>query len=370
MATPPPVPAPPANPLMTATGQSYNAAQLITMSCHALANVVFTAPDPKPSWFDGLAAELKAAQDLANQWIGTLGIDVTKSIPMLVLDYGPQFTSTANTILEIVQQHPNATGKDNQYVLEIKTLIVETLMPQLKSIYGSIDNTSTQLQTWGTSIQAAHNNLVSGAVNIQSLETDLQADISKMNNAIANLHTEIDAENKAIAYSAMAVGIGIFGLICGIALAFVTFGAGLVVAGIGAAAIVGGAVSWGIMQAKINSQFDEIAADQKELAQDQRQIVALQGLSMASNQAIGNLQVASTALSGLRTQWAVFEGEIQGVIDKLDEAEEAIATIVQGVFTQAAVTEWNEAMATATALVNATFQSEAQTLPMDSQQAA
>jgi len=90
-------------------------------------------------------------------------------------------------------------------------------------------------------------------------------------------------------------------------------------------------------------------------------------LSMASNQAVSNLQVASTALSQLRTQWGVFEGELQGVIDKLTEAEDAISTIVQGVFTQAAVTEWGEAMTTANALVNATFQSDSQTLPMDSQ---
>ena len=53
-------------------------------------------------------------------------------------------------------------------------------------------------------------------------------------------------------------------MIAGIALAFVTFGAGAVVAGAGAVAVVGGAITWGVMQHKINEQYDEIAKDQEK----------------------------------------------------------------------------------------------------------
>lgn len=370
MASPPPTPTPLSNPLVVATGNSYNSAQLITMSCHALANVVFTAPDPKPDWFDDLNTKLQAAQALANQWLDTLGTEVTSTIPLMVLNYGPQFQATATAIMQIANANPNAQGKDNPYVQEVATLISQTLLPQIKTIYDSVDSTATTLQTWGSSIQTAHNDLVTGAVNIQSLETSLSADIDKMNTAIANLHTLIDAENKDIAYAAAAVGIGIFALIAGIALAIATFGAGVAVAVVGGAAVIGGAIAWGVIQAKINDQFNQIAQDQQELAQDQRQIVALQGLSMASNQAITNLETASTALSALRTQWGVLEGELQGVMTKLDEAEDALSTIVQGVFTQAAITEWDSAMQTAQALADGKLATYDKTLPMDSQSMA
>lgn len=365
-----PTPTPLANPLVVATGNSYNSAQLITMSCHALANVVFTAPDPKPAWFDDLNTKLQAAQALANQWLDTLGTEVTSAIPLMVLNYGPQFQSTTKAILQIVSENPNASGKDNPFVQEVAALISQTLLPQMTTIYSSVDATATTLQTWGASIQTAHNDLVTGAVNIQSLETSLSADIDKMNTAIANLHTMINAENTQIAYAAAAVGLGIFALIAGIALAIATFGAGAVIAVAGGAAIIGGAVAWGVIQAKINSQFNEIAQDQQELAQDQRQIVALQGLSLASNQAISNLETASSALSALRTEWGVLEGELQGVMTKLDEAEDALSTIVQGVFTQAAITEWDLAMQTAQSLAAGGLPTHDKTLPMDGQSLA
>ena len=70
-------------------------------------------------------------------------------------------------------------------------------------------------------------------------------------------------------------------LVVGIALAPETGGASLLVAGTGGLLIVGGAVTWGVMQSKINAQFDEIAKDQKELDDDKRQLVALQGLASA-----------------------------------------------------------------------------------------
>lgn len=349
-----------------ATGQAFTASQLITMSCQAVANTVFTPLTPKPDWYDALNDELGVAQNLANQWLGDMLTQVTSAIPAQVIDFGPNFTAATGAIMQIVNANPTASGADNPYVVEVKEIIEQTLLPPLQTVLSNIDKMSATLQTWGGQIQTAHNNLVSGAANIQSAEIALQGDISKMNNAIKALHDEIDAENKAIAASAAAIGIGLFALVVGIALAPETGGASLVIGGfIGAAGIIGGGVTWGIMQAKINEQFDEIAKDQKELADDQRQIVALQGLSMASNQVVTNLEAISNALSILRTQWGLFGDEIQGVLTKLNAADQALSTIVEGVFTQAAQTEWNSAMETANALANRKIDLPSKVLPMD-----
>jgi len=332
---------------------------------------VFVAPSPKPDWFDDLNSELVVAQKLAQQWIDTLGPQVTSTIPLQVINFGSDFLAATNAIISIANANPTAQGADNPYVMEIRMIIEQTLLPPLQAVLAQMDDTSTMLATWGNAMQQAHNDLASGSTNIQAAEIDLQNDITKMNTAISSLQSEIDAENKAIAASAAAIGIGIFALVVGIALAPETGGASLLIGGgIGAAGIIGGGVTWGVMQSRINSQFDEIAKDQQELADDQRQLVALQGLQMASSNAVSSIEMATQSLSKLQTQWSTFDGEIKNVIDQLNQADQAISVIVQSVFTSAAQTEWKAAMDTANSLVNAKIEIQTQTLPMDSQQAA
>ncbi len=353
------------------TGTSYTAAQMVTMACQGVSETVFQAPSPKPDWFDDLDAKLGDAKTLADEWLNTLGQQVSQTIPLQILNFGPTYDAVTKQILDIVKKHGSESGKDNQYVVEIKELISQGLVPSVNTSIAEIEKISVDLEAWGKKVMAAHNALSSGASNIQSAEIALKGDIDKMNNAIKNLHTYIDNENKAIAASAAAIGIGIFALIVGIALAPETGGASLAIGGfIGAAGIIGGSVTWGIMQHKINEQFDEIAKDQAEKADDKRQLVALQGLAMASHAAVANLSLATTALSKLRTQWGVFQGELKGVVDKLEKAEDAISVIVQGVFTSAALNEWQEATTTANALVNRKIETTSKTLPMDSKKAA
>ncbi|WP_157969687.1 alpha-pore-forming cytotoxin MakA [Pseudomonas huaxiensis] len=357
--------APAPDTLIGNTGVSYNAAQLITFACHAVDNTVFVSPTPQPSWFDTLNGELGVAQTLAQQWIDTLGPDVSKTIPLQVIDFGSDFTAATNAILQIVQQNPTASGATNPYVIEVQTIIQQTLLPPIQAVITQMTQTNTDLVTWGNSMQTAHNNLVSGATNIQSAETQLQADIGQMNAAIAALNAEITQENQAIAASAAGIGIGIFALVVGVALAPETGGASLLVGGvIGAAGIIGGGVTWGVMQSKINDQFNQIAADQQELNDDQRQLVALQGLQMASDGAVASIELATQALSKLMTQWGTLQGELQGVVTQLQSAEAQLSTITEGIFTQAAVTEWTQAIATANNLVNAQVPIQSQTLPM------
>jgi hypothetical protein len=353
------------------TGIAFNAAQLITIACQNVANTVFVWPEnagPKPTWFDELNQKLGVAQAVANEWLDTLSTQVTKTIPMQVLNFQPTFDAVTDNILQIVKDHGNESGANNPYVVQIKTMIQQGLLPQIQQSVNDIDSVAQELVTWGQKLQDAHNDLVTGATNIQALETSLQGDIEAMNNAIANLRTYIDNENKAIAASAAAIGIGVFALVVGIALAPETGGASLVIGGfIGAAGIIGGAVTWGVMQHKIDEQFKEITKDQVEKQADQAAIVALQGLGTASSGAISNMELAQTSLSKLKTQWGVFGGELQGVVAKLDQAADSIAVIMQGVFTEAAQKEWAEAATTANALVNRQIQVETHQASMDSQ---
>ena len=84
-----------------------------------------------------------------------------------------------------------------------------------------------------------------------------------MNAAIQGLRRKLTPKTRR-SWQARSPSAWLFALVAGIALAPVTGGASLIVSGIGGAAIIGGAVTWGVMQVKINSQFDEIAEDQKD----------------------------------------------------------------------------------------------------------
>ncbi len=347
--------------------QAFTAAQLITMACHGVLNTQFVAPNPKPSWFDDLNAKLADAKTVANEWVNTLGPKVSSSIPLQVINFGSTYNAVSENIQSIVKDHPTAKGQDNEYVLEIKTMIQDGLISGVNDVLTNVDSASKDLEAWGKKLQAAHDALASGATNIQNLEISLKSEIDSMNNAIANLHQVIDGENKAIAASAAAIAVGVFALVVGIALAPETGGASLYVGGaIAAAGIIGGAVTWGVMQHRIDEQFKEIAKDQQQIAADKRQIIALQGLSSASDGAVANLALASSSLSKFRTQWAVFQGELSDVLQKLEKAEGELSVIMQGVFTEAAQNEWQKATDTANALANRKIQIEVKTLPMQS----
>jgi predicted nucleic acid-binding Zn-ribbon protein len=346
----------------TATG--FASLQIVTTSCHGVLNTQFTAPSPQPDWFDDLSDKLDKAKVLANQWIDDIAPQMTASIPSHVIDYGTTYSAITDEMVTLLEANRNATRTSNPQVFQQLTELIQALHESVESIITEIEGTQGQLKTWGDNMQKAHDDLFNGAANIQAAETTLQNEMDQMNNAIKGLRDLIDGENKAIAAGAAAIGIGLLALVVGIALAPATGGASLIVAGIGGAAIIGGAVDWGIMQSRINSQFAEIAKDQQKISDDQRQLVALQGLSLAANSAISSIATATQALSDVKVMWTTFQNELKGTINNLDKADKALSAIVSEAEVKAAQKEWNLAVDFAQQLVGATLKVEAKELPM------
>jgi len=356
--------------LQQRTQTSFVTLNLITQACHGILNTTFTPPaDKKPDWFDDLKGKLDAAKVVAQNWIDNIAPDVTGGVPLQVIDYGATFSAVAGQIQAIVAAHPDAQGADDPYVKQVHQL-VSVLVDEVSGMITKADATATSLKTWGDKMQTAHDQLSTGAVNIQKAESDLQTDVDKMNTAITTLQKMIHDENIAIAVSAGGIGVGLLLLVVGIALAPETGGGTLVLAGTGGLLIIGGTVTWAVMQDKINKQFKEIAGDQAELDSDKRQLVALKGLDTASSQAINYTTSATSSLSDFRTSWTVFEGELKGVLSNLEKAESALSTLLEGTFTQAAVTEWATATAFAQSLADAPVQVPVKELPMQGSLAA
>lgn len=344
-------------------GNGFASLQIVTTACHGVLNTQFIAPPQKPDWFDDLNTELDTAKTLATQWIDDLAPSMESSIPNHVIDYATTYKAMTDQIVELIDKDPTAKGKDNVTVQETFALI-EALYDSVDDIIKEVQETQDQLRTWGDSMQKAHDDLFHGAANIQSAEADLQADISKMDEAMKGLQAKIDGENKVIASMGIAIAAGVFALVAGIALAPETGGYSLIVSGIGAAAIIGGGVTWGIMQNKINDQLEEIAADQKEKTDDQRQLVALKGLATAASMAINSVATATEALSLVRTMWSLFQGELQGTLHKLDAADEELMAIVNKGYILGAQKEWDLAVRFAEQLVGMKLEVQTKVVPM------
>ena len=325
----------------TATG--VTSIVIITSACHAILNTSMTLPKsmPKPDWFDPLVAHLDAAQELATEWVNVLAPDLTALLPQKVITYDTQYKAITDQIIKIADANPLAKGADDPNVKNVFALI-GALKSEVVTIHDDILAEDGKLLDWGNRMQTAHNNLADGVSSIQAAMADLGADIGKMDADISRLNALIVGENKAIAAAAIAVGIGIFVAIVGVALMFVP-GAqvvGGIVAGIGAAAVVGGAVTWGIMQGKINKQYNDIAADQKEKDLDNQFIIALSGLGLATTQTVSSIAMATGALSNVRAMWKLFAGELGGVITQLNQADTGLALIVNEAFVNGAAAEW------------------------------
>lgn len=347
------------------TSAGFAAMHIITACCSAVLNTVFIAPDPKPDWFDDLNAKLDAAKALAHEWNNQLAPAMTSSIPVHVTSYDSTFQAMTDRILKIADEHPDASGPDNKYVQQVAALTQE-LENEVSRIIREVEETADQLNDWGDRMQKAHDELYEGASNIQALQTDLAADIAKMNTAIAGLKAQIDFQNQVIAGSAIGIGVGIFSMIVGVALAPLTGGWSLLATAGGFLAVVGGGITWGVMQDKINKEFDEIAEDQKRLDDDQRQLVALQGLSMAADTAVTATGTAASAVSDVKEMWGFFQGELQDVLNKLHTSDEKLSVLMKSTWVDAARNEWTKASRYAEQLMGLKVPQEEKTLPMDS----
>lgn len=361
------------NPTQQSTQSAFLATTVITAQCHAILNTQFLPPETKPDWFDDLNVKLDDAKLVAKEWVDTLGPKVSASIPSSVINFDATFQASIDAIHELYKQDPTASGKDNEMVKEAAQ-IMTALSSQVKGIEGTIKTMGTELSEWGAKMQTAHDNLEQGAGNIQKTIIDLQTDIQKMDNAIANNRAAINKLNKDLVYAQVAVGVGIFMLVAGVALTVATAGTAALVAGgvavVGAAAIVGGAVTWGVMQHQINEDFDKIAEEQKEKSDDQQQIVALQGLSTASNAVVSAIETSTSVLSDFETTWTVFGNELDDVVNKLDSGASMESIIMEKVMSDAAKNEWDDAVELAKQLSSATVEIETKPIELGQQIAA
>ncbi|AAF96781.1 TPA: HBL/NHE enterotoxin family protein [Vibrio cholerae] len=361
------------NPTQQTTQSAFLATTVITAQCHAILNTQFTPPTVKPDWFDDLSKKLDSAKLVAKQWIDDLGPQVSASIPSSVINFDATFQASIDAIHELYKADPTASGKDNTTVQQASQ-IMTALSSQVSGIEATVKGMNKELSDWGVKMQAAHDDLVNGATNIQKTIIDLQTDIESMNNAIDNNRAAIEKLNKDLVYAQVAVGVGIFMLVAGVALTVATAGTAAAVSGgiaaVGAASIIAGGVTWGVLQNQIDDDYDSIAQEQKQKAEDQQQIIALQGLSNASSAVVSAIETSTSVLSDFETTWTVFGNELDDVVTKLNNGASMQSIIMEKVMSDAAKNEWDDAVELAKQLASAKIAIETKELAPAVKQAA
>lgn len=107
--------------------------------------------------------------------------------------------------------------------------------------------------------------------------------------------------------------------------------------------VIGGAVTWGVMQHRIDKQYKEIAQDRREVLQDKQLLASLKGLETGTSSAVGYMQTALSALDEVKTTWEGFYKVINDAVKELDKAEKSATAVLKQVFTEAAKKQWTDA---------------------------
>lgn len=308
------------------SSNSFAVLKQITAACHAVQNVVFEAPKPKPEWFDTLAGHLKEAQNLCGQWID-MEPDLTGNIPAQILQAYGLFSvmrSQADELLNSAADKP-FSGPDDPRVLDLRNMISDfqnaISQPDLSPV-AAVESMQTKLLNWGNALQTVPTDLKQGTASIQAAETDLSVAIENFQNNITHMQAEIASYNKAFD---AGLGLATAGIIIGVvAISIAPEAAAVSVpAMLTAGALFAGGVGIDIyFDTKISGCFDQISTDQKGITADQTQLVALQGLGTAADQAIRGLEDATSSLSDLRTSWASLDKELTNALKDLDKIKE------------------------------------------------
>ena len=128
------------------TASGFASLHIVTTSCHGVLNTQFTAPSPKPKWFDDLSGELDAAKVLAKQWIDNIAPQMTASIPSHVIDYGTTYSAITDEIVRLLEANRNATRTSNPQVFQQVSELIQALHESVESIITEIEGTQGQLK--------------------------------------------------------------------------------------------------------------------------------------------------------------------------------------------------------------------------------
>lgn len=195
-------------------------------------------------------------------------------------------------------------------------------------IFGLIGNTYQELNT--------------GSANIQKLSSDLAAEIEKYNTTIRTLQAEINHYNTLIGVGAGLVGSGLFIGVVGSALCFAFPVVGGIGLALGIGMVIGGGVTWGVMQSKINKANQDIQNLRNQIAADRQTVVALNTLGSAADVVLNSAQNAISNMTNFAASWATLGRSLQATYTALEQGGQEAYSALLALDLDEAEGNWND----------------------------
>ena len=326
-------------------GQAFASVRQITEACTAIHNTCFVDPG-NADWFNGLNNKLNVLKGYADSWLKGYAIDITSTIPSSIITFVPKFDAGAKVLQCIIDRNPmELSPSDAALARDVIARIVSKVdeISQNVEYYVKRDghmNTSGKLIDWQANMLAARKDLAEGSANIQSACTDLKKQIAEYNSEIDGLNAEIEAYNKMIALGGGLVGGGATIGVIGYGMCFVFPWVGGVLLALGIGMVVGGGVTWGEMQNKINKANGKIVELTSKIKDDQKTILALNTLSAAASTCLASADSAISNLADFAVTWVTFGDSLRAILSALDEGSEAASGALLGMNLDEAREDW------------------------------
>jgi len=300
-------------------------------------------------WHAPLQADLAALQRIAALWRDEHAGTLHGRVLAAVAQGGRAFLEARDPVNQLFAGAEAAPDRARAGLQDRLSRLQESV----RAISGAALAFEEGLKGWGGSLRAAHDELGATIRRIQGEEESLGAQVRALNATIASMQGEIIRDRQAIASARSQREKGILETVFGILLVPITGGLSLILTGIGVSSIAEAEGKVAALEQTIRSYQARIAADQRNMTQDQAQVATLQALTVSAGVALSDADSALKLLDGVRTTWNAFLQELTGVIAKLGHARTAQAIAVERAWWNAACREWELIAAGTQALLGA-----------------
>lgn len=315
--------------------ESLSAVVLLSSSCQAVIEAEIERVES--SWWEALDKELGEAETLVVAWRqnGVLYFDseVLDSVSRAASAFLGSQSAIAGLFAALAEHFDPATKQE----------LVERfhgLQAPVSAISSLVGSYLEKLARFEQAMGVVQQRMEKTVAEVQANETEIEEQIQAINSQIASLEERIKTDREAIAKVRSEETAGIVETIFGVLLAPFSGGASLILAGIGVASIAEAQKAVDGMESEISGYQQTISGDQASLGNDQKIVATLGSLTMSTNLVLGDVTGIEDALDALRVTWTLFGGELEGVVQKLEEASDAAGLAASQAWYEAACKEW------------------------------
>ncbi len=251
---------------------------------------------------------INGANSLNSQMINTLSD---------IIGYSNMFESRYSRLMKLAGPDGNPQGSD------LKTFN-QGLQGLINTIHQKEENCATTIAKLGTFkslISTDERNLKGddGIINA-TLKGD-QGQIAELKKSISADHDAISKDNAMIAGGAVMEVTGALMIVVGVATEELTFGASTALV-VGGLAVAGGGVAMQVVAGKdISKKLDDLKNKTTELTEDETIIASLTLASKNVGAMVNSIDHAVTALTSLQSGWGSLKGDLQEIIDALNQGK-------------------------------------------------